>query len=268
MKRTAFIASVCAVLALGFPGIPADDTAQAEPLAAVPVLVELFTSEGCSSCPPADRLLSELLAEQPVPGVRIIALGEHVDYWNELGWPDRFASESFTARQAGYRSAAFPASPIYTPQVVVDGSLQCVGSDAAAVRRAIVRAARAAKTPVEVALRRSASAVAVTAGIPAAAVLDAPAELLLAVIENRLATQVARGENKGRFLEHDAVVRRLERLARLEPGDSGVSFEKNFPIDEGWKTADLEVVAIVQDAETRRVLGAAAVPLASGHARK
>jgi hypothetical protein len=88
----------------------------------VPVLVELFTSEGCSSCPPADTLLIELNERQPIPGVTVISLSEHVDYWNRLGWVDPFSREAFTERQEGYAHAA-RTNRIYTPQAVVEDGL-------------------------------------------------------------------------------------------------------------------------------------------------
>ena len=104
--------------------------------AVTPVIVELFTSEGCSDCPPADTLLDKLIAMQPVAGAQIIGLGEHVTYWDRLGWKDRFSADALTSRQETYQTH-FRTESIYTPQMVVDGRLEFVGSDAAAARKAI-----------------------------------------------------------------------------------------------------------------------------------
>src|SRR6267142_3420791 len=109
------------------------------------VLVELFTSEGCSSCPPADAVLSELVLRQPVAGVEVLALGEHVDYWDRLGWRDPFSSAMFSARQSNYDARVFHRNEVYTPQLVVDGQLERVGSDVSAIQRAINQAAHAPK---------------------------------------------------------------------------------------------------------------------------
>src|SRR3984893_15090212 len=103
-----------------------------------PGIVQLFTSEGCSDCPPADTLLEKLIATQPVAGAEIIGLGQHVDYWDRLGWKDRFSSAALTNRQQVYQTR-FGTESIYTPQMVVDGRAEFVGSDAAAARRAIER---------------------------------------------------------------------------------------------------------------------------------
>src|SRR3954447_9590564 len=104
-------------------------------LAAAAILVELFTSEGCSSCPPADATLARLHEKQPVPGVQLLVLSEHVDYWNNLGWRDPFSDEQFTARQARYGDR------IYTPQAMVDGRIDVLGSDEAGIARAAAGAA-------------------------------------------------------------------------------------------------------------------------------
>ena len=123
-----------------------------EPAAGTPtaVVVELFTSEGCSSCPPADDVLRELVGRQPLANINIIGLGEHVDYWDRLGWRDPFSAAAFTTRQTEYEARAFRTGSIYTPQIVVDGRFQEIGSDRAAVRRAISQAAALPKATVGV----------------------------------------------------------------------------------------------------------------------
>src|SRR5271155_5036456 len=114
----------------------------------VPVIVELFTSEGCSSCPAADRLRSRLEQNQPVPGVQVIAIEEHVDYWNQLGWTDPFSSPQYRARQNDY-AVAFHAGNIYTPQMVVNGLAQFVGSDMNRAYHEIGAAAQAETTQID-----------------------------------------------------------------------------------------------------------------------
>jgi hypothetical protein len=113
-----------------------------------PVLIELFTSEGCSSCPPADALLSRLQQSQPIPGVELITLSEHVDYWNQLGWTDPFSSAVLTVRQRQY-AAVLRGDGVYTPQMIVDGKTGFVGSDSQKALQAISEAARAPKTAID-----------------------------------------------------------------------------------------------------------------------
>nr|MBA2527451.1 DUF1223 domain-containing protein [Pyrinomonadaceae bacterium] len=123
-------------------GTPLPASAEAKP-----IIVELFTSEGCSSCPPADEVLARLEQSPPVPGVEVIALSQHVDYWNRLGWADPFSSPQFSDRQKGY-AQAFRQPRIYTPQMVVDGRAEFVGSDARRAREEIAKAAREPKAQV------------------------------------------------------------------------------------------------------------------------
>src|SRR5262249_1173683 len=108
----------------------------------VPVIVELFTSEGCSSCPPADQLLSRLWDRQPVPGVRVIALEEHVDYWNQLGWTDPFSSALYRGRQNHYATKLLFTDKIYSPQMIVGGEVGFSGGNSKRAQDEIARAAQ------------------------------------------------------------------------------------------------------------------------------
>jgi hypothetical protein len=229
-----------------------------------PVVIELYTSEGCSDCPPADRVLSELVAKQPVPGVQVIALGEHVDYWNYLGWRDRFSSAAITQRQKDYQASVFSPTPVYTPQLVIDGHLQCVGSDASAVRRSIQRAAEATKARVHLtASEPSAGQTSATIDVevPRTMNLDGPADILVAVLEDGLVTRVERGENGGRTLGHDAVVRRLATVGRMAPRERSASLTAQVALAEDWQAERLSIVAFVQEAESLRIVGAASMQL-------
>ncbi|HET6440697.1 MAG TPA: DUF1223 domain-containing protein [Anaeromyxobacter sp.] len=164
------------------------------------VLVELFTSEGCSSCPPADRLLS-LLGREGLPGVRVLGLSEHVDYWDELGWRDPFGSRQFTERQESYLHR-LQMDSVYTPQAVVDGVDQVVGADFSGLRQAILRAARLPHGRLS--LSRTADGVRVEGRWP-----GGRARVWVALLEDGLQSRVERGENAGRTLHHDGVVRFL-----------------------------------------------------------
>ena len=171
----------------------------------VAVLVELFTSEGCSICPPADALLARLVREQPIPGVEVVALSEHVDYWDSLGWKDRFSSSTFTDRQAGY-APLLSRGNVYTPQVVVDGRADVVGTDERGLRSASQRAA--AEPHGTITARREGSALRIEAALPA----HRGAEVLLAAVEESAVSRVERGENAGRTLTHASVARSLARV--------------------------------------------------------
>jgi hypothetical protein len=210
----------------------------------VPVLVELFTSEGCSSCPPADDVLARLVREQPVKGVEILALSEHVDYWDSLGWRDPYSSPVFTERQQAYASR-LPRGNIYTPQVVVDGRTDVLGSDGRAARAAAVDAG--AQPHGTITARRRGNALHLEANLPP----HSGAEVLLAAVDDPPPGRVARGENAGRTLSHVRVVRDLRRIGRADQGAwSG-------EVDLEPQAAKLRLVAFVQERSTGRVLASA-----------
>lgn len=227
------------------------------------VIVELFTSEGCSSCPPADRLLNKLEAEQPVPGAEIVALGWHVDYWNYLGWADRFSSDAFTARQYDY-AQAFGTSGAYTPQMVVDGVTEFVGSDAGLARLSIERAAQAPKAAVQIErVAGSDGSVRLRVRVEQLATAQAKGnvDVILVVTENNLNSNIARGENAGRQIEHRAVVRRFEKLKTLDAGRAHFETEAKVSLAGDWKRENLRAVVFLQEQRGRRILGAASLPL-------
>lgn len=229
-----------------------------------PVLVELFTSEGCSSCPPADELLSRLDREQPVADAEIIVLSQHVDYWNDLGWADPYSSASFSERQNGYASA-FHHDGVYTPQMVVDGQAEFVGSNWEKAQDAIASAARTPKAYVQISRAEAGGgAVQLNVRVENLPVLSAKesAEVLLALTESDLHSSVARGENAGRSLSHTAVVRQLSVIGNLN-SQSGKTFSASpvVNIAGNWKRQNLRAVVFLQERASRRVVGAASVKL-------
>ncbi|HLK61798.1 MAG TPA: DUF1223 domain-containing protein [Bryobacteraceae bacterium] len=191
-----------------------------------PVLVELFTSEGCSSCPPADALLERLDRSQPLPGAQVIVLSEHVDYWNHLGWADPYSSPASTARQQEYARRFHTQGP-YTPQMVVDGRSEFVGSDARAAESAIRDASRQPKTSIRIADSDGAAAVEVDPLPPSTA---QKATVYAAYAADAGTQDVLRGENKGRRLHHVAVVKELKAIGTI---DNRTSLKMRLRLESG-----------------------------------
>ncbi len=191
-------------------------SAQSSPATGTPVLVELFTSEGCSSCPPADALLIKFQQEQPIPGAQIIVLEEHVDYWEGLGWHDRFSSHQFTDRQNVY-VARFKLESGYTPQMVVDGSEQFVGNDVAKARSTIAHAAQITKTDLRLsAISADHGHVSGTVSIAESSAGLPKGDLFAALVDPQAETNVRGGENGGRQLHHAGVVRSLIKIGSIQ----------------------------------------------------
>ncbi|MBK8121233.1 MAG: DUF1223 domain-containing protein [Sulfuritalea sp.] len=210
------------------------------------VLLELYTSEGCDSCPPADRRLSQIKGHAGYAG-RVVPLAFHVDYWDRLGWADRFASPQYTQRQ--YAMAGLARSRlVYTPQFLRNG-----------------RDWRSAASPLDgIGETRPGASIVLELGAPGAGPLtiggevsaaSAAAETYVALYENNLESQVRAGENSGKTLRHDFVVRRL--IGPLVPDREGrVSLRQQIALEPAWKLADLGVVAFVQDKTTGEILQA------------
>ena len=221
-----------------------------------PVLVELFTSEGCSSCPPADALLERLDRYQPVSGAELIVLSEHVDYWNDIGWKDPFSSHEYSERQSAY-AAQFGLGSIYTPQMVVDGHIELVGSDERRATQAIENATKVRKTPVSISSSLSDEKTITlhieTGPLPSSVTAES-ASVFLAIADNADESQVSRGENAGRTLKHVAVLRNLIRIGSV---DRTTGFSRDMKVDLNAKNRrNLRIAVIVQEASVGRVWGA------------
>jgi hypothetical protein len=217
-------------------------------------VLELFTSQGCSSCPPADALLSRLDDDPALRG-RVIPLAFHVDYWNYIGWSDPYSSRDWSERQRAYSRRI--RADVYTPQLIVNGMRSVVGSSGSAVRRAIAeRLAEEPKARLQVvAMKTSAGTIAVD--VKGLQSTDAPLEVWIAVVESDLVTNVARGENRGRMLENDNVVRVLRRATTLEPHGRGMGHVE-IGVDNRWNLENLRIVAFAQNGTTLQIEGAAA----------
>jgi len=220
-----------------------------------PVVVELFTSEGCSSCPPADALLGRLDKEQPVSNAEIIVLEEHVDYWEKEGWHDRFSSSQYTDRQNQY-APRLKFDSAYTPQMIVDGTTQFVGNDAPRAVNAIVAAAGTPK----VVLALSSPVVdghRVTCSVSSSATPLPKADLYAALLDPTDSTEVKGGENRGHQLDHVGVVRSMKKIGKLQDlGKGPMTFNMNAPPDS--TPANMRVVVFAQGSDLG-IKGAAAV---------
>jgi hypothetical protein len=237
-----------------FISFPASAVAQMPQTNRTPVLVELFTSEGCSTCPPADTLLAKLEQVQPVNGAEIIVLGEHVDYWDGQGWHDRFSSHQFTERQNEY-CGRLHVDNSYTPQMIVDGTDQFVGHDAIHAINAIQHAAQTPKIKLTLS-QPVVDAQKVSASVSSPAPMTTKkADLYAALVDPKDTTEVHGGENGGHRLHHVGVVRSLQRVGKLKDLGAGpVSFSLNAPADA--KPGEMRVVVFAQESGQGAVLGA------------
>ncbi|MDQ4123671.1 MAG: DUF1223 domain-containing protein [Acidobacteriota bacterium] len=237
----------------------ANDKTNAKP---IPVIVELFTSEGCSSCPPADKVLAILNRNHSVENVEIIGLSLHVDYWNRLGWKDPFSSPQFSNRQGAYSQFFGKNGNVYTPQMIVDGTREFEGNNAGKALQAIGEAAKDAKGNVLVEIEKlennTAQLKIKIENLPKMSKNDA-AIILLAVTEDNLSSQVTRGENSGSDLAHVGVVRWMQNVGNIP--QEGKTFSQIVVFDKSWKQEDLNAVVFVQEIGSRRILGATKIKL-------
>ena len=213
------------------------------------VLVELFTSEGCSSCPPADRNLAFLEKEQPAGQAEIVTLAFHVDYWDRLGWKDAYSSPLFTQRQEFY-SEAFKLDSIYTPQMVVDGKTEFVGNDSGRAAKVITEAAKNQKGTVEIVKNEDKLTIKI-ADLPE----HENTTVYLAIAEDNLVSNVARGENSGKTLEHQSVVRELKTVGILNSRQKTLEIETSLQLNSNWKRDNLKIIVFAQENGSRKILG-------------
>ena len=251
-------AATAAVLTAAIGGAVRTSTSKESSAARHVVVAELFTSEGCSSCPPADALLQQITSSSPIDGVEVLGLEEHVDYWDRLGWRDPFSSATFSNRQAEYAVGAFRFGQLYTPQLVVDGAFEAVGSDRRNVRAAILAAAGrpAASVSVTATAIGDRAKIEVAVEVPPQVERTSTANVLVAIVEDGLATSVKRGENRNRTLPHSAVVRSLSAVGSLPLDASGRFVRVDLPLAPEWRTPQLRVVGFVQERAGLRILGA------------
>jgi hypothetical protein len=216
-----------------------------------PILIELFTAEGCGSCPPADELISAIDRLQPIPNAELIVLSQHVTYWDASS-KDRFASSALTNRQLGY-SQLLKLEGVYTPQLIIDGQYECVGGNGPEAKRLILKALAQPKPLLELNASIKAGRLKTNVsffGLPEATVL-------IAIAENSAETKVTTGENAGKTLKHTAVVRNLQTMGKT----SGPRFDETMEFPLPANASSLRIVAFVQDNKTGRILAVAQVKL-------
>ena len=262
MAIKAALGSLLAVLSLTAWMLARGSGSISEVTNRTPVLIELFTSEGCSSCPPADRFL-ERLDHQPVAGAEMIVLSEHVDYWNHIGWKDPYSSHLYSERQSIY-GKRFGLDSVYTPQMVVDGSSEFVGSNPALADKAFAKALGVAKIPVHLSLISVDPSSGVHVHLDTGALEPSfgarEAEVQIAVALSRAESQVSSGENAGHRLAHVSVVGSLTKVAVLKRGQ-GLSQDIHLNLGPVSKSHDLRLIAFVQESGQGKVLGAALLPV-------
>lgn len=265
MKLSTWLPALAASLLLVALVAAPKDKPQTPPRDRIPVVVELFTSEGCSSCPPADKLLTRLAAEQPIAGVEIIPLGQHVDYWNRLGWTDPFSHSRFSQRQQDYSRQRWPGR-VYTPQMIVGGIAEFVGSDTGEARTAVENAARQPKAKVQIAIGPASPGHApISIHIGKLPIQKGRADVILALTEDDLTVNVARGENGGRKLSHSGVVRDWRVIASLDASkDEAFEFSDRISLFPDWDPHNLRAVVFAQQDPMGQILGAASAAIRTG----
>ena len=242
------------------PSLSANQPAPPPDQPPVPILIELFTSEGCSSCPPVDEFVRHIDESQPVAGAQLIVLSEHVDYWDHDGWKDKYSSAQFTERQNGYVHA-MNLQTAYTPQMVVDGYIELKGSSAD-IEQTFAKELKVAKIPVRITSAKIDAPSQLRVKIEADAPEKHGGAVWVAVALDHAASQVSAGENSGKQLQHVAVVEELRKVGKL---DKGKPFAQDIAVKLKPDTdpKNLRIIAFIQESNEGKVLGATGVKVSN-----
>lgn len=223
--------------------------------AKTPILVELFTSQGCPSCPAADKILNDLEATQPISGAEIITLAWHVDYWDGFGWKDEFASPAFTQRQVVY-SRSLNLGETYTPQMFVDGTTHFVGTKLDKATKSITQATKNSKSEITISLDKDKAKISLP-NLPK----HERATVYIALTQDNLTRKIGRGNNAGKTLSHSSIARDLRAVASIEP--QTMKFEGEIPVQfqPDWNREDLNLIVFVQENKNRKILAVGRVKM-------
>ncbi|HKS83243.1 MAG TPA: DUF1223 domain-containing protein [Candidatus Acidoferrales bacterium] len=260
-------ASLIFAVALAAPSVRPKTQSPPPDTSRTPVLVELFTSEGCSSCPPADTILQKLVERQPISNADVIAIEEHVDYWNHDGWIDPFSSVEWTDRQMIYSPLTNDTGP-YTPEMVVDGKTSFAAADPPKVVSSIEAAAATHKVEVSISAEGVAEKNSREFNVTVGKLISPPAgdsaEVWLAVTEDGLRSSVSAGENAGHALTHVATLRTMHKIGVTGANAAQNSFSSRTRVkfDSHWNAANLHVIVFVQEKKSHAILGVASAKLA------
>ena len=254
MRRMRSRLTIC-IGVMAFCAVMESSALAADSGPATAIVVELFTSEGCSSCPPADALLKAMDSAQPIPGAHLIVMEEHVDYWDEQGWKDPFSSHEITLRQVDYTERLHVREP-YTPEMVVDGAFEFTGNDRMRAAEALKKAVALPTVSVRI------SSIAVENGKLRAHIdtdsVPEKADVMVALVLDHAESQVLRGENVGHHLDHVAV---LANLSKVGKADKGRPFSKDISLGSRALAQPCRLVTFLQESGQGRIVGAAVEPV-------
>lgn len=216
--------------------------------AKTPVLVELFTAQGCPSCPAADKILHDLETTQPIAGAEIIALAWHVSYWDSFTWKDEFALPAFGQRQSAY-ARAFNIGETYTPQMIVDGRVYFVGTKLDKATKEITTSAKISKPEISVSLEKDKAKISIP-NLPK----HERSTVYMVLTQDDLTRKMERGNNAGKTLVHSAIARDLRAVASIEPQTMKFESETVLQLQPEWKKENLNLIVFVQENGSRNIL--------------